>query len=204
MSTLTDAREYVGGLSNASKMPCFSYGLPAQKCNVGGKLRKIEGSTCFDCYAYDRGMYVMPNVKTAQERRLAAISRPDWVRQMAIALGNKPFFRWHDSGDIQSEKHLNDIIEVVKLTPHIQHWLPTREAGLVAKLKEIPDNLTIRVSAAMVDGPRPKRFANTSTVHKKLIPINSHICPAPKQEGKCGDCRACWDSAVPNVSYHQH
>ena len=123
---------------------------------------------------------------------------------MAIDLGNKPFFRWHDSGDIQSEKHLNDIIEVVKLTPHIQHWLPTREAGLVAKLKEIPDNLTIRVSAAMVDGPRPKRFINTSTVHNKLIPINSHICPAPKQEGKCGDCRACWDSAVPNVSYHQH
>ena len=204
MSALTDAREYVVGLSNASKMPFFSYGLPAQKCNVGGKLRQIEGSTCFDCYAYDRGMYVMPNVKTAQERRLAAISKPDWVRQMAIALGNKPFFRWHDSGDIQSEKHLNDIIEVVKLTPHIQHWLPTREAGLVAKLKEIPDNLTIRVSAAMVDGPRPKRFINTSTVHNKLIPINSHICPAPKQEGKCGDCRACWDSAVPNVSYHQH
>ena len=204
MSALTDAREYVGGLSNPSKIPGKAYGLPAQKCNVGGKLRQIEGSTCFDCYAYDRGMYVMPNVKTAQERRLAAISKPDWVRQMAIALGNKPFFRWHDSGDIQSEKHLNDIIEVVKLTPHIQHWLPTREAGLVAKLKEIPDNLTIRVSAAMVDGPRPKRFINTSTVHNKLIPINSHICPAPKQEGKCGDCRACWDSAVPNVSYHQH
>ena len=204
MSALTDAREYVGGLSNPSKIPGKAYGLPAQKCNVGGKLRQIEGSTCFDCYAYDRGMYVMPNVKTAQERRLAAISRPDWVRQMAIAIGKGPYFRWHDSGDIQSEKHLNDIVEVAKLTPHVQHWLPTREAALVSKLKEIPDNLTIRVSAAMVDGPRPKRFINTSTVHNKLIPINSHICPAPKQEGKCGDCRACWDSAVPNVSYHQH
>lgn len=204
MSALTDAREYVGGLSNPSKIPGKAYGLPAQKCNVGGKLRQIEGSTCFDCYAYDRGMYVMPNVKTAQERRLAAISRPDWVRQMAIAIGKGPYFRWHDSGDIQSEKHLNDIVEVAKLTPHVQHWLPTREAALVSKLKEIPDNLTIRVSAAMVDGPRPKRFINTSTVHNKLIPINSHICPAPQQDNKCGDCRACWDSAVPNVSYHQH
>ena len=204
MSALTDAREYVGGLSNPSKIPGKANGLPAQKCNVGGKLRQIEGSTCFDCYAYDRGMYVMPNVKTAQERRLAAISRPDWVRQMAIAIGKGPYFRWHDSGDIQSEKHLNDIVEVAKLTPHVQHWLPTREAALVSKLKEIPDNLTIRVSAAMVDGPRPKRFINTSTVHNKLIPINSHICPAPQQDNKCGDCRACWDSAVPNVSYHQH
>ena len=77
MSALTDAREYVGGLSDPSKVPGKAYGLPAQKCNVGGKLRKIEGSTCFDCYAYDRGMYVMSNVKKAQARRLAAISKPD-------------------------------------------------------------------------------------------------------------------------------
>ena len=63
MSKLTEARDYVGGLSNPSKMPCMSYGLPAQACNVGGTLRDIEGSTCQNCYAYDRGMYVMPNVK---------------------------------------------------------------------------------------------------------------------------------------------
>lgn len=204
MSALTDAREYVGGVSDPSKMPGKAYGLPAQACNVGSILHLIKGSTCEKCYALDRGMYVMPNVKKAQARRLAAISKPDWVRQMAIAIGKGPYFRWHDSGDIQNEKHLNDIVEVAKLTPHVQHWLPTREAALVSKLKEIPDNLTIRVSAAMVDGPAPKRFSNTSTVHNKLIPINSYICPAPQQGNKCGDCRACWDSAVPNVSYHQH
>ena len=121
MSKLTEARDYVGGLSTPSKMPCMSYGLPAQACNVGSILKMIEGSTCSNCYALDRGMYVMPNVKKAQARRLAAISKLDWVNQMSIALGKKPFFRWHDSGDIQSEKHLADIVEVVKRTPHIKH-----------------------------------------------------------------------------------
>ena len=87
MSVLTDAREYVGGLSDPSKVPGKAYGLPAQACNVGSILHLIKGSTCEKCYALDRGMYVMPNVKKAQARRLAAISKPDWVRQMAIAIG---------------------------------------------------------------------------------------------------------------------
>ena len=204
MSKLTDARDYVGGLSNPSKMPGMSYGLPAQACNVGSVLKMIEGSTCENCYALDRGMYIMPNVKKAQARRLAAISKPDWVNQMSIAIGKGPFFRWHDSGDIQSEKHLADIVEVVKRTPHVKHWLPTREYKLIAKLKDIPDNLTIRISAPMVDGPRSKRWAWTSTVHKRTIPTNSHICPAPKQGGECRDCRACWDRGVANVSYAEH
>ena len=43
---VSEAREFVGGLSNASKMNCKSYGLPAQACKVGGKLRKVKGSTC--------------------------------------------------------------------------------------------------------------------------------------------------------------
>ena len=27
---------------------------------------------------------------------------------------------------------------------------------------------------------------------------------APKQDGECGDCRACWDTNVKNVSYKEH
>ena len=80
---VSEARKLIGGLSNASKMPSKSYGLPAQACNVGGKLRKVKGSTCEKCYAYDRGMYVMPVVKTAQARRLATIKDKNWSANMA-------------------------------------------------------------------------------------------------------------------------
>jgi hypothetical protein len=83
---VSEARENVGGLSNPSKMPSKSYGLPAQACKVGGQLRAVKGSTCENCYAYDRGMYGFPVVKKAQARRLATITREDWAPSMARAI----------------------------------------------------------------------------------------------------------------------
>jgi hypothetical protein len=202
---VSEARENVGGLSNPSKMPSKSYGLPAQACKVGGQLRAVKGSTCENCYAYDREMYVMPVVKNAQARRLATLTRDDWTASMVRAINKDNYFRWHDSGDIQSGEHFAKIVEVARATPHCLHWLPTREAAIVAAYTgEIPDNLVVRVSAAMIDGPAPKRFAHTSTVHANTIPVNSHTCPAPDQDNECRDCRACWSKEVKNVSYHQH
>jgi hypothetical protein len=102
---VSEARENVGGLSNPSKMPSKSYGLPAQACKVGGQLRAVKGSTCENCYAYDRGMYGFPVVKKAQARRLATITREDWAPSMARAINKDKYFRWHDSGDIQNVEH---------------------------------------------------------------------------------------------------
>ena len=202
---VSEARINVGGLSKASKMPARSYGLPAQACKVGGQLRAVKGSTCENCYAYDRGMYGFPVVKAAQARRLATLTRDDWAASMARAINNDKYFRCHDSGDIQSLDHFAKIVEVARLTPDCLHWLPTREAAVVASYTgPLPDNLIVRVSAAMIDGPAPKRFAHTSTVHSKTIPVNSHTCPAPQQDNTCGDCRACWSKDVKNVSYHEH
>jgi hypothetical protein len=89
---VSEARINVGGLSKASKMPARSYGLPAQACKIGGTLRAVKGSTCENCYAYDRGMYVMPVVKSAQARRLATITRDDWAASMARAINKINIF----------------------------------------------------------------------------------------------------------------
>jgi hypothetical protein len=70
---------------------------------------------------------------------------------------------------------------------------------------QIPANLCIRYSAHLVDGLPPIRYGlPTSGVHsgKTVIPKAAHICPAPKQDMKCGNCRACWDPSVKIVSYH--
>ena len=202
---VSEARKNVGGLSNPSKMPSKSYGLPAQACKVGGQLRTVKGSTCENCYAYDRGMYIMPVVKNAQSRRLATLTRADWSASMARAINKDRYFRWHDSGDIQSGEHFSKIVEVARLTPDCLHWLPTREAQTVAAYAgELPDNLIVRISAAMIDGPAPRRFANTSTVHARTIPVNSHVCPAPNQDDECRECRACWNKGIKNISYHEH
>ena len=207
---LQEAKELTGGgLGAVSKMPGHSYGISAHECITGAKLAKIPGSTCFSCYAL-RNQYRYPSVKTAHARRLASITGPHWVAGMVFLINRakEKYFRWHDSGDLQSADHLIKICAVAALTPRIKHWLPTRELGIVqayiAKGGSVPPNLTIRVSATMVDGAATGRWPTTSTVHTESAKDGSHVCPAPQQDNKCGKCRACWSRDVQNVSYHKH
>ena len=184
-------------------MPGYSYGLPAWECQTGGKLSKIKGTVCYDCYA-KKGFYAMyKTVKEAQYKRFKAIDRPKWVYMMAsqINLFKTKEFRWHDAGDIKSVKHLLKIFKVCRLTPGVKHWMPTREAWTQRFQDRAPSNLTIRFSMPMVDQPAAGNWRNTSTV---VTDEKKATCPAPKQDNKCGDCRACWDPSVKNVAYLAH
>ena len=196
-----EALKIVGGLSKPSKMPGWAYGLPADECKTGGKLKLIPNSVCSGCYA-DKGCYVFPVVQAAQYRRLAAIRSPLWVGAMALLINSKKskYFRWHDSGDVQDEEHLLKIFAVAKLTPGTSHWLPTREAWTQKYLSAVPDNLTLRFSIPMIDQPASGNWANTSTV----VTGQGRTCPAPDQSNECKDCRACWDPSVKNVAYGKH
>ena len=192
-----------GGLSKPSKMPGYAYNLPTHACIVGTKLRAVPGSTCEFCYAHERGRYRFSNVKEALNRRLAAIHKPGWALNMAADINARTsrYFRWHDSGDIQSIKHLLKIFHVCRMTPDVAHWLPTREAGLLSKIPaaRVPANLTIRLSATKVDGPPPRSWALTSTVVTE-----GRTCPAPDQGNECKSCRACWDQSIRNIAYGKH
>jgi len=198
---LSSATKVVGGLSRTTKMPCPSYGLPTHACIRGQKLAQVSGTICQKCYADGRGNYRFPNVKHSQELRLASLLDPNWVDAMSSLLYFEEHMRWHDSGDLQGEWHLDRIIEVAKNTPNTLHWLPTHEPKMVEN-KIIPVNLSLRVSADLIDQPAQVVGFNTSTVHTK--DYLGHECPAPKQGGKCGSCRACWDRSVTNVSYRKH
>jgi hypothetical protein len=197
-----ELKQITGGLSKPSKMPGFSYNLPATKCITGAKLVKIPGSVCSGCYAL-KGRYRFPNVKDAMQRRLDSINHPLWIKAMATSIieTKTGFFRWHDSGDLQSLDHLKKIFEVCKLTPGIQHWLPTRETSIIACIQadEVPKNLIIRLSAHKVDGKASTFWPWTSTVV-----TSEKTCPAAEQENKCKDCRACWDRTIPNIAYGKH
>lgn len=201
-----EALAIVGGLSRPSKIPSFSIGLPAWECKTGSKLREIEGSVCSSCYAMKGCYTTYPNVKKAQYKRLKALNDARWIQAMVKLIKGQSVFRWHDAGDIQDMRHLNDIIEVCESTPETKHWMPTKEKRIVKRFlksgKTFPNNLVVRVSSAMVDGKPSKAFPYTSTVHTG-DPMG-HECPAPTQNGECKDCRACWSHDVANVSYHQH
>ena len=196
-----NALEITGSLSKPSKMPGWSYGLPAWECKTGSKLRKIKNSVCATCYALKGNYTRFPEIKKSQYRRLDAIKHPQWVRAMAAIINTKKsnYFRWHDAGDVQSLKHLAKIFKVCRLTPTVKHWMPTREAWVQKYVKRAPKNLVIRFSMPMVDMAPVGNWPNTSTVV-----TSGRTCPAPDQGNACGSCRRCWDPMVKNIAYGQH
>jgi hypothetical protein len=126
-------------------------------------------------------------------------------------IGNKKndYFRWHDSGDIQSIEHLHKIVQIALRLPWIKFWLPTREYSLVEEYMDknpypIPSNLTIRLSAYMIDGPAPDAVAERLGLVVSGVSKDSFTCPAHKQDNYCLDCRACWDKNTYAISYRKH
>lgn len=207
-----EAKAVCGSLTSTSKMPCKSYSLPTEACQTGYKMAQIKGSVCHSCYA-NKGFYraYEATIKPSQFARLDSLSNPHWVDGMVALIGSDSFFRWHDSGDLQSVQHLEKIARVAELTPKTRHWLPTREFSFVkqfiAKNGALPSNLMVRLSAMYPDKPVkiPASLQNVpnitaSNVHT-VAPMGTE-CIAPKQNGACGDCRKCWTSEV--ISYAMH
>lgn len=207
--TLLQAIEKIGGLSKPSKMPCHSWSIPAKNCKMGSKLAKLKTSVCAKCYAM-RGFYPTPNVVNALARRFESLSNPDWVEAMTLAISGTEgsgYFRWFDSGDLQSLAHLEQIAQIAKNLPNIKFWLPTKEFRIVSEFtakNELPENLTIRISGYMIDGPPPVALANRMGVVTSSVSKTAWTCPASNQGNKCLSCRNCWDKQVANVTYKYH
>lgn len=204
-------------LSDTSKMPCKSWSVTALACKTGSKLAQVEGSICHGCYAL-KGFYRMPNTSNTLHKRLALMNEAGWAKAMIAKIKAEEtsgFFRWFDSGDLQSLKNLKDIVRIALALPEIKFWLPTKEYSIVSEYYELygpfPQNLTVRLSAYMIDKAGPDSLARdmgltTSEVHSGSEQVSQpkSLCPAPKQGNKCLDCRACWNSNNKTVVYRLH
>ena len=197
-------------LSRAGKMPCRSWSLQAlETCpgSIGNDGELVDA--CKGCYA-TTGNYRFPNVKAPREHNKTDWKRSEWVTDMTQELDNDRYFRWFDSGDVYDIRLARKILEVMKLTPWCNHWLPTRmykfkKFNSVFKEMEKLPNVVVRFSSDSVSGETVKG-RNTSTI----IPTSQDarasmtICEAYQREGKCGTCRACWDKKVKVIAYPAH
>jgi hypothetical protein len=165
------------------------------------------------CYAH-KGMYVFPNVKQAQARRLAILLadldgwRRNMVELLRLKLARKGkrdrVFRWHDSGDLQSAEHLAAIVAIARALPEVRFWLPTKEYGLIRSYRgKFPPNLTVRVSSPNV-GQGPISSLPKGVVASTVGADQGKSCYAYRRGGQCGACRACWDKNVESVDYPPH
>ena len=235
--SLAEAVSIAGTLGKPSKMPGYSYGLDARKCHRGSVMHLVPGSICYGCYALTDFYLTWRAADRGRERREAGLEHPRWVDSMVrqidhYCVGESSYFRWHDSGDLHSVEHLSRIVEVCERTPQVKHWLPTREYEMVAEHRRrrgaFPANLTVRLSALMIDAEPPRALPGlevpegaivippelwdlpTSTVHTPGAPNPvegrwSVECRAAEERAnKCGPCRSCWSPRAANISYPEH
>ena len=245
IKTLKEANSIAGTLSKTSKMPCRSYGISASACATGNAMKELNKNklsitcmhdvevalldgklipTCALCYCDDRGNYNYPSVKSSLHNRLVSITNPLWTEALTYMINREhdkgfKYFRWHDSGDIQSLEHIEQIVVACICTPLVAHWLPTLEAGThIAKFVQKYGsmdrirNLCVRASTPFINArPMPNKklgiqssvvIADDRTLKKEMLTfMNDNICPAKLGDGTCGDCRKCWDKDIDVIKY---
>ena len=202
-------------LSKASKMPCPSWSLlakthcPASLITDGPDRGELVDA-CKGCYA-DEGNYRFPNVIAPRVSNAKDWKRDGWEDDMVAAIENEPHFRWFDSGDVAWLALAWKIRQVMRRTPNTQHWLPMRMhkfpkfRRVFASMRKLP-NVVVRYSSDSIEGAYDARIANGSTIFSDTdqLPEHAKVCGAYKRDGKCGPCRACWDSEVRLIAYPGH
>jgi hypothetical protein len=123
------------GNEKLARSGIFSWGIPAYKSADGtitcpGALDCIRG-----CYAA-QGRYVMPNVKTAQENRLALSRSPEFVDMIDGEIKSRLVrkLRVHDSGDFYSLSYLQNWLEIARRNPKTLFYAYTKMLPLLDRV----------------------------------------------------------------------
>ncbi len=211
-------------LSKPSKMPGYSWSLPAGKTCPAAKLTVKEfgeAAICSGCYA-KTGFYRMANVQDAQSRRLRWILRSlrenggdEAVEGLTTMIRNTDLalFRVHDSGDLFSDAYIGIWVRVAKALPWVRFWIPTREwvrpeqHTALAELAQLP-NVTLRPSAMAIGHEAPNTFGLDAGTTVSVADLEGHYtCPSTVKgnPSSCAenDCTMCWNPTVP-VTYLVH
>ena len=197
-------------LSKTKKLNARSWSLQALTTCPASKDKDGElVAACKGCYA-TTGNYRFKNVKAPREHNQKDWKRSEWVANMVQELDNDRYFRWFDSGDVYTLGLADKILEVMKATPHCNHWLPTRMhkfakfADVITQMEALP-NVVVRLSSDSVMGETIEG-EHTSTIIPTPAdaPVGATVCEAYANEGNCNGCRKCWSKDVKTIAYPAH
>ena len=164
---------------------------------------------CKGCYA-TTGNYVFANVKAPRAHNKEDWQRLKWVDDMVAELNKDRFFRWFDSGDAYALGLAEKMLEVMKRTPWVKHWLPTRmhkfpKFALVLQQMAALPNVSVRFSSDSVTGEYTKKLHGSVIIPTAAdVKKGMTLCEAYSHGGKCNGCRACYDKKVKVIAYPAH
>ena len=197
-------------LSKTSKLGTKSWSLQAVETCPGA--RKDNGelvAACSGCYA-TTGCYVFPDTKAVRANNKEEWKKDSFVSDFIAALKKQTHFRWFDSGDMYALELAKKMYDIMVATPNTKHWLPTRMykfkkfADILEKMQALP-NVMVRPSSDDIDGSYIKGVhGSTILPNAEYADSNTFVCNAPKQGGKCLDCRACYNKDIPVIGYIAH
>jgi hypothetical protein len=199
-------------LSKTTKLDGIkSWSLQAWDTCPGARVYKTEAAVpaCDGCYARG-GKYHFKDVKAIREHNREDWQRDEWEADMIDALSCETYFRWLDSGDLYSVDLAWKVYTVMCLTPHVQHWLPTRMYKF-AKFTEVLDamralpNVSVRFSSDSVSGEfTPGVHGSTIVADRSQLRPGVALCGAYTRGGVCDGCRACWEDKGTVIAYLAH
>lgn len=196
-------------LSKTSKLDGIrSWSLEALETCPGSIENGELVDACKGCYATS-GNYRYPNVKAPRAENKEDWKRLEWVDDMVKALDSDRYFRWLDSGDLYSVALAEKVLEVMKRTPWVKHWLPTRmykfpKFRLVFSEMMKLENVSVRFSSDSINGEFINGLHGSVIIATPEHHKTGFLCKAYDNEGKCSGCRACYDKNVSLINYPAH
>jgi len=156
------------------------------------------------CYGF-RGNFTMSNVKEANDRRLDATFRSDFVDIIIkeIRQTRAPAFRLHVIGDFYSVEYIEKWGDIVKALPAVIFFGSTRSwrcTFLSEALRMFRDmeNVFMKASIDLTDTSSPPSSGwNVWSIEGKEM-----LCP--HDEGKvanCLECKRCWSKKNLDVTF---
>jgi len=196
-------------LSKTSKLDGIrSWSLEALDTCPGSIENGELVDACKGCYA-TTGNYRFSNVKAPRLENKEDWKRLEWVDDMVKALDSDRYFRWLDSGDLYSLALAEKVLDVMKRTPWVKHWLPTRmykfpKFRLVFIQMMQLDNVAVRFSSDSINGEFIPGLHGSTIIPSPDKLKEGKLCEAYINEGKCNGCRACYDKNVSLINYLAH
>lgn len=197
-------KTYLSTNSKLAKSGISTWGIPAFK-SASGKLTCPGAKDCVKgCYAR-QGFYVMPNVRKAQEERLALSESPEFVQTIVDEIKRRGIkrLRIHDSGDFYSLTYLRRWFEIAKACPETHFYAYTK---MVAMFKahvcpQVPPNFTVIFSY----GGKWDHFINqTQDRHSRVFTTLSDLKKAGYSDAHDDDTKALVANHRVGLVYHGH
>ena len=197
-----------------------SWSLPAGSSCPGSH----DAEVCKGCYA-KKGMYRFPVVKNVREFNKEDYHRDEWVDEMVKEVSKFDYFRWFDSGDIETQELAHKISQVIKKTRDTKHWLPTR-SDKIQDIKNIllsthyykgkrhssiscKENVVVRRSADNIGFKQERPGVNSFVIREEDLfecaKRGIHLCPVTKPgstQKSCDTCTMCYTNEP--VAYLLH